>query len=451
MQASYFVVDTNKTVYKGQAALIAIFLMLAISLAAVLGVAGIALKERAAIAGTTKGSRAYFAAEAGVEDIFYRLKKNKQLGSETTITLDGATVVTTMTAIGNQRQIKANGSYGDSLRSARAVVSADPGASFAFALQAGSGGLTMGNNAAIIGNVYSEGSINGGNGTVITGWARISGAASTLEDIEVYGDAYAHTLDDAKVRGDAYYQVIDPYSFNWLNNYDGGTAHPGSPDPTTQPFPVTDEQILAWKTIASTTKKTWCSSPYRPAANEVLSGLYECSISISETGRTVYFKHPVWIKGELNIGQSVSLLLLDPAAGSTSGVVIAGGNATSSASIGTISAGNNFHACGSLGYNISTSKCDSSNGSYAIFISTNSGSTPNPIALGQNPVGGVFFAPYGRFHTGNNISVSAMAAKTLSLTQNASVKYDTGLAFLDFPEPVAGGTWNISSWEEILP
>ncbi len=449
MQAFYFVVGTSKKQHTGQAALIAVFLLLAISLAAVFGVAGIALRERSAVAVGGKSNNAYFSAEAGLEDAFYRLNRGKQIGSSVTMTLDGSTVSTTITAVGNQRTIKSDGSNNGAVRSAQMVIFADPGASFSFALQAGSDGLSMGNNASIDGNVYSNGSINGANGTFITGWARVAGAANKIKDMEVYGNAYAHTLDDVKTRGDAYYQSIDAYSLNWVNNYDGGTAYPGSVDPPDQAFPITDEQIAAWKEIASTSRKTACSSsPYRPAASEIMWGLYECNVNIAGA-TTLYFKHPVWVKGSITIGQNVNWHI-DPSAVGTSAVVIASGDTASSTSIGTIGTGNNFHTCGAAGYNSTTNKCNAANGSYPIFITTNSGTIPTPIALGQNPVGGAFFAPYGRFHTGNNIEVNAIAAKNLALTQNASIKYETGLAFVDFPTSV-GGAWIISSWQEVQP
>lgn len=620
MGAYFFAVNTNYTYpKKGQAALIAVLLMFAISLASVFGTMGIALKERKAIAQSVKSNAAYFAAESGIEDVLYRLKRNKQLGSTVVISLDGAYATTTITTLGNQKQIDADGKNKDTYRSVQAIAAVDTGVSFSFALQAGEDGIGMGNGASIIGNVYSNGSINGANGSVITGWARVAGgqaveaqsytavspsnivvgqsnnppasyidvaepfqfsattsinqvafrmmkvgspadrtvrilangtngkpsnnslsdgtlfsatvpsgsvgwvnvtldtvvtlspnttywlcldtanntsnyyqvelgnsdglvgvaqysaayssgqnswttitgnkdfsykifsgdfAANEIKSMVIYGDAYAHTIDNSNIQGNAYYQVIDQSSLDWLNAYDGGFAYATTVNQPIQPFPISEVQIEDWKTIASTTRVTNCTSPYRPAQNEIMWGLYNCDVSINDN-RTVYFKHPVWVNGDINIGNSVDWFLAT-SSGATSGVILASGTATSSATMGNIHSGNGFRACGSLGYNTSTNKCDTSNGSYTLLVATYSGTSASAVGLANGIDGAVIYAPYGKFHVGNGVKVNTVAAKRISLANNASIEYETGLVTVGFPAS-QGGTWNITSWQEVQP
>jgi len=118
----------------------------------------------------------YVAAEAGIEDIFYRTLTGKQIPASETIKLNNASsTVVVMDISGTQRDVYATGNAKNEIRKVYLSISNNKSVSFAYAAQVGAGGITMSNNATIDstglvgGNVYSDGQIVGSNGSSITG------------------------------------------------------------------------------------------------------------------------------------------------------------------------------------------------------------------------------------------------------------------------------------------
>ena len=128
-------------------------------------------------------------AESGAEDALMRLKRNSGYGNEaTTVTTSFATahraetIVETITKSGcaPAKKITSSGFVDTLVRRIQmdncGVPS--PNIQFAYALQAGTGGIIMDNNSTVLGSVYANGSISGGNNAQITGDAWVAGAAS---------------------------------------------------------------------------------------------------------------------------------------------------------------------------------------------------------------------------------------------------------------------------------
>ena len=65
--------------HSGQAALMAVFFMMTIMLSAVVGSTALALKEERVATVNMKARRAFFAAEAGIDDVVYRTPRDKTL------------------------------------------------------------------------------------------------------------------------------------------------------------------------------------------------------------------------------------------------------------------------------------------------------------------------------------------------------------------------------------
>jgi len=171
---------------KGQAALIAVVFMLAITLSAVFGIIALAFKEIRVAGENNKAKNSYFTAEAGIEDAIYRFKSGMAVGGSYTLTLNNSSADITVNAIsGSERNII---SVGDSSGSNRSVsvdlVTSTTGANFYYGVQVGDGGLEMGNNAVVTGNVYSNGNITGENGATITGSATVAGGINVAPSIE---------------------------------------------------------------------------------------------------------------------------------------------------------------------------------------------------------------------------------------------------------------------------
>src|SRR3989344_8798985 len=108
---------------RGQAAMIAVILMLVVMLSAVFGVSAMALKEAKVAEENRKSRVVFFAAEAGMEDAVYRLVRGKSVNSSYLLTLNGATVDITISDVSaSQKKIKSSGNFSGAERAAQAMV-----------------------------------------------------------------------------------------------------------------------------------------------------------------------------------------------------------------------------------------------------------------------------------------------------------------------------------------
>lgn len=132
-------------------------------------------------------SQALQLAEAGIDKAIYELNQDSNFNGETAVSLGSGDFTTTVTTIdANNKQIISTGFIPNSVNPVSQVtvkmnVSLDlSNVAFNFGVQIGEGGLTMGNNSAINGNVYSNGSISGSG--LITGDVTVaSGGNPTLD------------------------------------------------------------------------------------------------------------------------------------------------------------------------------------------------------------------------------------------------------------------------------
>ncbi|MDO8523046.1 MAG: choice-of-anchor R domain-containing protein [bacterium] len=170
----------------GQAALIAVIFMMTIMLSAIFGVIGLSLKEARVAGKNYKSRNSFFAAEAGIDDAVYRIKRGKNLSSSYSVSLNGATADIDVTNISsNERRIVSSGDASGANRSLSAgLVTGTTDVSFFYGVQVGDGGLDMGENTKIAGNVYSNGNIIGENGSAITGSATVAGGINSAPSIE---------------------------------------------------------------------------------------------------------------------------------------------------------------------------------------------------------------------------------------------------------------------------
>lgn len=162
---------------RGAALIILVFFFISISLAiiqtATIG-AIVELRTYRTIAGS---KTAYVAADAGVEDIFYRTINNKTVPTSQTLTLNGATAVIGVTAVSaSQSDVYVTGTASNNeVRKLYLSISKNRSVSFPYGAQVGEGGITMSNNTSIDGtglangDIYSNGQIVGGSNVTVTG------------------------------------------------------------------------------------------------------------------------------------------------------------------------------------------------------------------------------------------------------------------------------------------
>ena len=170
----------------GQAALIAVIFMMAIMLSAIFGVILLSLKEARVAGNNYKSRNSFFAAEAGIDDAIYRLLRGKNLSSSYAVSLNGATADINVTNVSNNtRRIISSGDASGANRALSAeIVTGTDNVNFFYGVQVGDGGLLMGNNAVVNGNIYSNGNIEGDNGAVVTGDVVVAGGISGNPSVE---------------------------------------------------------------------------------------------------------------------------------------------------------------------------------------------------------------------------------------------------------------------------
>ena len=179
------ILNNNALRNQGQAALTAVIFFLVAAAAIGIGFTTFAFEETATARRQLRAKQSYFLAEAGAEDVAYRLHTSKQTTSPELLTINGETVSTAITSSGGVTEIISSGNYTNNIRKVKmSLVPGSTGANFYYGVQVGAGGLEMGNNAVVNGNVYSNGSITGNNGATIMGDVIVAGGLPASPSLE---------------------------------------------------------------------------------------------------------------------------------------------------------------------------------------------------------------------------------------------------------------------------
>ncbi|MBI2100193.1 MAG: hypothetical protein HYT48_02545 [Candidatus Vogelbacteria bacterium] len=125
----------------GQALIVAAILFVIGSVAIIGGFVSPIVRTSRSTQDLTLGDRSYFLAESGAEDVAYRVQNYLPRG----------------------KVIDATADWQNRIRNLQVKLKTGTGLSFQYGLQAGNGGFQMGNNdSRVVGNVYSNGNISGG-------------------------------------------------------------------------------------------------------------------------------------------------------------------------------------------------------------------------------------------------------------------------------------------------
>lgn len=457
MEPPYYEVVINKE--EGQAALTTVVLLLFVSLAIGAGVSAIALKESRISKLNTHAKEGYVIAESGVEDVLYRVTKNKNYSATETITLNNTTAVTTVTNIGTQeKKIIAQGDSAKAIRNVDVRLRAGAGASFFYGAQVGNGGLEMEGNSRVqgadgaAGNVYVNGSVAGDSGATITG-DLIS--AGTIDNIVVLGNASAAAIEkDAEICGNAFAQSIHKDALTFLNTPKKPPCidplTPGSFTATSAPvilsMPISADQIQQWKNDAGcgtqppTNSLCLYNGNYALTQNTSLGPLtITGDLLMKDNNKTLTVAGMLYVKGNIDIDNG-STMRCGASYADASCIVITDGwihvkNNGAFAGSGTP---------GSYLMLISTAACDGSSAAPPCDTAHHHGA----IDLHNNAAGAIFYAPDGLINLHNNVTVTELTSYKLHLDNNAIVTYETGLVNMSFSSGPTGG-WKITDWREI--
>jgi hypothetical protein len=428
----------------GAAMLISVLFFLFISLAIVFGLISPAVQGFKNRAMDLDSKKSYFLAESGAEDAFYRIKKNIPITFPSTLSLNGGSAIINSSVVGsNEQEIIAVGNIKNHIRSVSEYITTTDGFEFSFAVQVGLGGLRMKNDSSVVGNVYSDGQIEGDdkNKNFITGDAVSSGLTGLIKKTHVYLDAYANTFNGSKIDGDAYYQLID-----------GGTSvagqeYPGSADLPPTNMPIPDTLLDQWEADATAGGVISSPCPYNITSSVTLGPKkINCDVTIRGNSSVVItLLGTVYINGNLSIKDKPKFKV-DDSVGNKSVPIIARSTASPQTS-GWIDLDNTPTFYGSEANGVANPD------SYVMLISRNTssenGGAVKAISAG-NHVGGnlLLYAPHGLIELSNDVVLREVTSYQLTLKNHAQVYYTIGLKqplFTSGP----GGKWKIKRIKEI--
>lgn len=422
-----------KNYSNGQAVISATVFLLIVSLVIISSFSAVVLRETKNSQNFIFSKKSYFLAEAGAEDMSYRIMKGKNYSSQEVVNIDGDIATTTTTVVGNERHVIAEGNVKKDIRKVETVLSADIGASFFYGLQAGGGGLLMENSSSVSGNVYSNGSVVGENSNIVRGTVISAGPSGLIDGSHSTSSAYSHTITDSYIEEDAYYQTIS-------NTIVDGNLFPASPDQPLGEMPILDTKIDEWKAAAEAGGIINAPCPYVINSNTIIGPVkINCNLTI-QGSPTVTLQGMVWVVGNVTI-ENTAIVRLDPSMGSMSLAIIADNpiNRTTSSKI-SLENSVQFVDSGTFG-------------SYVLMISQNNSAETGgtEVAINaQNSVSGklLVYAGHGEIQLNNSVNLKEVTAYRIRLRNTAIVIYETGLSSLLF-QSGPGGAYTISKWKEI--
>lgn len=242
-------------------------------------------------------------------------------------------------------------------------------------------------------------------------------SSTSLSGVTVTGTARARTLNSCTVTGDAYFGTTNTCTV-------GGTLYPNQQDPPAQAMPISDSQIQEWRDIAGSgtvhegsLTVNAITANYGPA---VING----DLTLTN-GATLELTGPLWVKGNITFLNN-SIVRVSALLGGA-GTVLMADNPADMVNSGIINISNNTVFSGS-----------GSSSSFPLVVSTSS--SPSAINLSNNAIGGIFYAANGTILVSNNVEAKQLTGYSISLSNNATITYTSGLANANFANG-PGGSW----------
>ena len=416
----------------GQAMITAVIFFLFSSLIIMNGVSTPVVREVMIVNDLVRSKEGLFAAEGGIEDVIYRLKNGITVSSSEGVSLNNSRATTTITDVTGGKTLATKADRNGFVRNVQAALTQGSGASFNYGVQSGIGGVLLEHSSSIIGNVYSNGPVDGAGSNLIKGDVVSAGPSGLVKDIHATSSVYAHTIQNADIDKDAYYVSIS-------NSTVDGATHPGSTDQATTTMPISDSMITSWEADAQAGGVISTPCPYK-IDEDVTIGPKKSTGYLEISGDpTVTLTGNLWVTGNVTI-QNTAIVKASSSLGNNSVAIIAD-KASDRDDGSKISLENSVVFQGSGQPN-----------SYILFISQNNDAENggNNIAIeAKNSVSGkvLLYAGHGEISLQNSISIKEVTAYRIRLKNSASVIYETGIANLLFASGPSGG-YSISSWGE---
>jgi len=418
---------------KGYIALISVLIISAVMLLITIGVSYFGISQSKMTIQKNQTLESYYLAQACAEEASMKLKEDLEYQGNETININGnSCTILPVEGSGNEnRVVKTSSNAYNQIRKIQIVykISTEQ-VSFHYGAQVGDGGMSMGNNSRVKGNIYSNGSVipaKGGNKGFIDDSIIVAINGNRIEGLQVGKDAKVHTCKDSQITGTLTY-----VSGGSVQNCTvGGTTITQPNEIPVKDFPIPQSQIDKWKSEAE--------------GGGVISGDYTISGKITQnlgpkkiTGNllvdnnaTLNMLGTIWVVGNLRIDNGAMIKLDSNSYGSNSGVIVVDGK---------IKVRPNTYLRGS-----------GQEGSYLMLLSTNPevSDTANPaIDVDNNSDAAIFYANQGLIVLKNKINAREVTGYKIFLANNAEILYEAGLEEATFSSG-PGGSWEVVSWKEI--
>ena len=407
---------------QGQAALMSVLMVIALTLVILLGVNLLAVISRQNLRREINSLQSYFLAESGIEDSLLRItRQDMSYSANNSLTLDGHTATISIEQTGQKLTVTSGGSVASQVRTVSTTMQKNTTeANFFYGVQVGEGGLEIRHNQGqVIGNVFSNGTAFGAG--EITGSVTVAGAGNELQDLDVGENAFAYACADADISGDLEY-----HESGTSNCAVGGATSTAGETIAPIDFPITAQNIADWQADAEAGGVL--SGNQVIGEDQTLGPVKIDGDLFIKNNVTVTLTGNVWITGSYDNGNNAVVEVAE-SYGENSGIFIADGN---------LQLRNNVIMRG-------TSHPDS----YLLVIGNSSSENEASAAIDvkNNLAGAILFAAQGLMVIHNNVElVEAMAHKLL--IHKATITYESGLENVSFASGPSGG-WDFSAWFEI--
>ena len=171
----------NQKHNRGYALVTALIFFLSATGAVIAAISDSVFREVRTVRNESLSKQSYFTSESLLEDTAYRIKNGKNIGAEESLTLATSTSVATIVSGDNGSwEVTSSGDAGNTKRVTKLVLNKGAGISFAYAIEAGLGGVDLSGGSSIVGDVYTTGSIRGCGSCVISGEAISAGKSTSV-------------------------------------------------------------------------------------------------------------------------------------------------------------------------------------------------------------------------------------------------------------------------------
>ena len=418
---------------------IAVVFFICVSTATILGLTNPMVRHIAMATAASVSKESFYAAEAGMEDVVYRLKSGLPASSSQTLLVGNHSVVTTVTDEIGGKAVISLGEANDYLRKVKTHLVLGTGVSFYYGIQAGQGGFVLQNSSSVTGNVHSSGPVIGADNNIY-GDVVSAGPTGIVNGIHADGSVHAHTIKNSVINKNAYYYDGTTISGSTVL----GTLYPGSLDQPTADLPISDEQINEWESDAvagGIIPASSCVDGVYNVISDVTLGpiKIECNLFIKGNEVKLTMAGPIWVTGNITT-QNAPIIKMAPGLGSQNVALIAD-NPSDRTGSGIVDIGQNTQFQGSGFPN-----------SFVFIISQNNssetGGGADAFVMGQSAGALVAYASHGQITLGQSVGIKEATAYKIILQNTANVVYDTGLPSTLFSSGPSGG-FEISGWKEV--